>query len=242
MQIIVTESYDEMSARAFDEISGLVQANPACVLGLATGTTPIGIYERLVGACASGALSFAHVTTFNLDEYCGLAPADKQSYRFFMDTHLFNHVDIDKGRTHVPAGDGVSDNTCTDYERMIKEAGGIDLQLLGLGHNGHIGFNEPCEFFPKETHEVSLAESTIQANSRLFDSIDDVPRSAITMGIGTIMAARKVVVVANGAGKAAIVKRAFTGPVTPEVPASILQFHPDAVVIVDAAAAAELAL
>lgn len=240
MQIIITDDYQAMSRTAADEIAALIKADPSCVLGLATGSTPIGLYEDLVADCEGGALSFKDVTTFNLDEYCGLEGAHDQSYRYFMNKHLFDHVDIDKSRTHVPTGTGDAAQACEEYERMIGDAGGIDLQLLGLGHNGHIGFNEPCDVFPKETHEVDLTASTIEANSRLFDSIDDVPRKAVTMGIGTIMAARKVVVVANGSDKADIVKRSFTGPVTPEVPASILQFHPNVVVIVDALAGSEI--
>ncbi|HIT51534.1 MAG TPA: glucosamine-6-phosphate deaminase, partial [Candidatus Aveggerthella excrementigallinarum] len=162
-----------------------------------------------------------------------------QSYRYFMNKHLFDRVNIDKDRTHVPDGSNPdADAACAAYEEAIQQAGGVDLQLLGLGHNGHIGFNEPADVFPKMTNCVDLTESTITANSRLFDSIDDVPRQAYTMGIGTIMRARKVLVVANGEGKARIVRDAFFGDVTPRVPASILQFHPDVTVIVDAEAGA----
>ena len=223
-----------MSRRAADRIVAWIAADPACVLGLATGTTPIGLYADLVQDCTAGEVSFADVTTFNLDEYRGLDPKHDQSYRYFMKKHLFDHVDIDQARTHVPEGSNLdAEAVCAAYERAIEEAGGIDLQLLGLGPNGHIGFNEPEDTFPKATHCVDLTESTIQANSRLFDCIDDVPRQAYTMGIGTIMAARSVLVVVEGAHKAEIVKRAFFGPVTPQVPASILQFHQDATVIVD---------
>ncbi len=241
MNIIVTENYDEMSRVAADEIAACVAENPACVLGLATGSTPIGLYECLASDCADGKISFKDVTTFNLDEYVGLDGDHDQSYRYFMNAQLFDHVDIDKERTFVPSGttDDI-DAFCADYEEAIIEAGGIDVQLLGLGHNGHIGFNEPCDVFPRITHKVDLTESTIEANSRLFASKDEVPRQAVTMGVGTIMAARKVVVVASGADKAAIVKRAFFGPVAPEVPASILQFHPNVVVVIDEAAASEL--
>ena len=179
------------------------------------------------------------MTSFNLDEYRGLDPQHDQSYRYFMEHNLFSHVDIDPARTHVPDGACPdADAACAAYEQAIAEAGGLGLQLLGLGHNGHIGFNEPAPEFPKETHCVALTESTINANSRLFDSADDVPREAYTMGIGTIMAAKEILVVANGADKADIVRRAFFGPVTPEVPASILQFHPNVTVVVDKEAAA----
>ena len=234
MEFIIAESTEDMSRRAADRIASFVEADPSCVLGLATGTTPIGLYACLVEDCAAGKISFADVTTFNLDEYRGLDPEHDQSYRYFMKKHLFDHVDIDQARTHVPEGANPdADAVCAAYEEAIEAAGGIDLQLLG-----HIGFNEPCDHFPVDTHVVELTESTIQANSRLFDSIDDVPRQAYTMGIGTIMAARSVLVVVEGSHKAEIVKKAFFGPVTPEVPASILQFHPDATVIVDPAAGA----
>ena len=237
MEFIIANSVEEMSRLAADRISMQVEADPSCVLGLATGTTPIGLYADLVEDCAQGKVSFADVTTFNLDEYRGLSPEHDQSYRYFMKKHLFDHIDIDQARTHVPAGSDLdAQAVCRDYEEAIEAAGGIDLQLLGLGPNGHIGFNEPCDEFPACTHMVDLTESTIEANSRLFDCIDDVPRQAYTMGIGTIMAARTVLVVVEGAHKAEIVKRAFFGPVTPDVPASILQFHQNATIIVDAEA------
>lgn len=233
MEIIIAKDYDEMSRMAADMVEECVQETPECVLGLATGSTPIGMYEKLVADCKDGKISFAGVETFNLDEYVGLAPDHDQSYRYFMNHNLFDHVDIDKAHTHVPSGVGNGDEVCEEYEDAIREVGGIDLQVLGLGHNGHIGFNEPCDNFPRGTHEVELTQSTINANSRLFDSADDVPRKAITMGIGTIMAARSIVVLASGEDKAEIVKRAFLGEVTPEVPASVLQFHPNVTVIVD---------
>lgn len=243
MDIIITEDYEQMSRAAADIIATRIKEKPDCVLGLATGSTPIGLYKCLVDDYKAGEISFANVQTFNLDEYRGLSPEHDQSYRYFMQKNLFDHVDVKPEATHVPDGaaeDG--DLACEEYEDSIYEAGGLDLQLLGLGHNGHIGFNEPCDVFPTETHRVELTESTIQANSRLFDSIDEVPREAYTMGIGTIMAAEEILVVANGEGKADIVNRAFFGPVTPQVPASILQFHPNVTVIVDDAAAAKLPL
>lgn len=239
MKLLIEESYEDMSRRAADVIAEVVVEKPNCVLGLATGSTPIGLYADLVSDCKEGKISFKDVGTYNLDEYRGLAGDHDQSYRYFMNVNLFDHVDIDKAATHVPDGACEdADAACAAYEEAIEAAGGVDIQLLGLGHNGHIGFNEPCDEFPKATHCVTLTESTIQANSRLFDSIDEVPREAYTMGIGTIMKAKKILVVANGEGKADIVRRAFFGPVTPEVPASILQFHPDVTVIVDAAAGA----
>lgn len=241
MEFIITEDYDQMSRTAADIIGGCVRMQPDCTLGLATGSTPIGTYACLVEDYEDGKLDFSDITTFNLDEYVGLEPTHDQSYRYFMNENLFDKVNIDKAATHVPNGaSDDADATCDAYEAAIVGNGGIDLQLLGLGHNGHIGFNEPADDFPVTTHAVDLTESTINANSRLFDSIDDVPRRAYTMGIGTIMGARQVLVVASGSDKADIVARAFTGPVVPQVPASILQLHPNCTVVLDAEAAAKL--
>ena len=241
MEFIIAEDYEGMSRAAADVVGSVMQDDPACVLGLATGSTPIGMYACLAEDAASGTVSFADATTFNLDEYVGLPGTHDQSYRYFMDQNLFDKVDIDKARTNLPDGCAADlEAMCDAYETKIEDAGGIDIQVLGIGHNGHIGFNEPCEDFPVATHPVDLTESTIQANSRLFDDVADVPRRAVTMGIGTIMKARKVLVVANGEGKADIVSEAFTGPVVPEVPASVLQLHPDVTVVLDAAAAAKL--
>lgn len=241
MKIVIADDYDHMSRLAADLIEECIRTVEAPVLGLATGSTPIGTYERLVADCDAGKVDFSNATTFNLDEYAGLEPTDPQSYRYFMDDHLFDHVNIRKERTHVPAGKtDDAQAMCAQYEVDIAGAGGIDLQLLGLGHNGHIGFNEPSDEFPVGTHVVDLTESTINANSRLFDSADDVPRQAYTMGIGTIMGARRIVVVASGSDKADIVARAFTGPVEPRVPASVLQLHPDVTVICDVSAAAKI--
>ncbi len=241
MEFIITDTYDQMSRAAADAIGAKVRSCPDCTLGLATGSTPIGTYACLVADHETGMLDFSGVTTFNLDEYAGLAPDHCQSYRYFMNDNLFDHVNIDKARTHVPNGaDANADAVCDEYEQAIWDNGGIDLQLLGLGHNGHIGFNEPADAFPVGTHAVQLTESTINANSRLFDSIDEVPRSAYTMGIGTIMGAREVLVVVSGADKADIVAKAFCGPVVPQVPASVLQLHPACTVICDAEAAAKL--
>ncbi len=242
MELIVASSYEEMSRLAADMLSGIVSAKPNCVLGLATGTTPIGLYADLVSDYEAGKISFAGVTTFNLDEYRGLDGDHPQSYRYFMRHNLFDHVDIDLARTHTPDVACADEKAASDaYERAIGEAGGIDIQLLGIGNNGHIGFNEPSDEFSKVTHTVKLTSTTRYANSRLFDSIDEVPTEARTMGIGTIMRARKILLVANGEGKARIVKEAIEGPVTPKVPASILQFHPDVTVIVDPQAGALLA-
>lgn len=241
MEFIISETYEEMSREAADVVEAVMDEIPSCVLGLATGSTPIGMYACLVKDCKEGKVSFADVTTFNLDEYVGLPGTHDQSYRYFMDENLFDSVDIDKARTNLPDGCAADPQAmCAAYEVAIEEAGGIDIQVLGLGHNGHIGFNEPADDFPVCTHPVDLTESTINANSRLFNSADEVPRQAVTMGIGTIMKARKVIVLANGSGKADIVKQAFTGPVVPQVPASVLQLHPDVTVVLDEEAAAKL--
>lgn len=241
MKIIKTADYSEMSRKAANIIAEQMILKPNSVLGLATGSSPIGTYKELVKMNEAGDIDFSDITTVNLDEYRGLPRDNDQSYYYFMNDNLFNHVNIDKARTHVPNG-MVEDaeKECGNYEALIKEVGGVDLQLLGLGHNGHIGFNEPADEFDKVTHCVDLQESTIEANKRFFASIDDVPRQAYTMGIGTIMSAKKILVVVSGADKAEIVKKAFTGPVTPSVPASILQMHPDVTVICDAEAYAKI--
>ncbi len=241
MRIIKTADYNEMSKVAGNIIAAQMILKPNCVLGLATGSSPIGTYKELIKKYENGDIDFSDITTVNLDEYRGLPRTNDQSYYYFMNDNLFNHVNIDKARTHVPNGEVAdAEKECADYEALIKEVGGIDLQLLGLGHNGHIGFNEPSDEFDKVTHCVDLTESTIEANKRFFASADDVPKQAYTMGIGTIMTAKKILVVVSGADKAAIVKKAFTGPVTPNVPASILQMHPDVTVVCDASAYAEL--
>ena len=241
MQIIKTADYNEMIKKTANIIASQMILKPNSVLGLATGSSPIGTYKELIKKYENGDIDFSDITTVNLDEYRGLPRTNDQSYYYFMNDNLFNHVNINKERTHVPNG-MVEDaeKECSDYEALIKELGGIDLQLLGLGHNGHIGFNEPSDEFDKVTHCVDLQESTIEANKRFFASIDDVPRQAYTMGIGTIMAAKKILVVVSGTDKANIVKKAFTGPVTPNVPASILQMHPDVTIICDAEAYAQL--
>jgi glucosamine-6-phosphate deaminase len=229
-----------MSSAAAREIVGFVNDYPTCTLGLATGSTPIGTYKALSDAQTAGDVTFAGVTTFNLDEYCGLTPDNPQSYRYFMDTNLFNHVDIDPCATHLPCGVDADASSCEAYEAAIEAAGGIDLQVLGLGNNGHIGFNEPADYFPVTTHLVDLHPSTLQANSRLFEHIDHVPRRAITMGIGTIMKAGRIVVLVNGEGKADIVRDVIEGPVVPQVPASVLQLHRDVTFFLDKAAASKL--
>ncbi|MCR8908280.1 MULTISPECIES: glucosamine-6-phosphate deaminase [Atopobiaceae] len=237
MRIVRAKDYEDMSRKAGNIIAAQVVAKPDCVLGLATGSTPIGAYKRLIEGYEAGDLDFSQVKTYNLDEYRGLPGTHDQSYRYFMNVNLFDHVNIDKANTHVP--DGLMEDyeaACAEYDAAVAAAGGQDLQLLGIGNNGHIGFNEPGDAFVKGTHCVDLTESTIQANSRLFDSIDDVPRQAFTMGIGTIMAAKTVLVMANGEVKAQAVHDMIYGPITPSCQASILQLHPNVVVVADEAA------
>ncbi len=237
MKIIKAKDYKDMSRKAANIISAQVIMKPESVLGLATGSTPIGTYAQLVEWYQKGDLDFSGVTTVNLDEYKGLTRDNDQSYYYFMNDHLFSKVNIDKSRTFLPDGtEADSDKACADYNRVIASVGGVDLQLLGLGHNGHIGFNEPNDIFEAETHCVNLTESTVKANQRFFASMDDVPKQAYTMGIKTIMQAKKILVVVSGEDKAAIVKEAFFGPVTPKVQASILQFHKDVIVVADEAA------
>ena len=237
MKIIRAKDYADMSRKAANIISAQVIMKPNCVLGLATGGTPVGAYAQLVDWYNKGDIDFSEVTTVNLDEYRGLPKEHPESYWSFMHRNLFDKVNIDPAKINLPDGTNPdAEDACAKYNQIIHAVGGIDLQLLGIGHDGHIGFNEPCDHFPTGTHVVDLAERTIEANQRFFASRDEVPRKAVTMGIGTIMAARKVVLVASGAEKAPIVKEAFFGPVTPQVPASILQMHPDVTLVADEAA------
>lgn len=237
MRIYQCADYKAMSRQAANLISAQVIMKPECVLGLATGSTPIGVYDQLVEWVEKKDLSFARVTSVNLDEYRGLSPHHEQSYRYFMQTHLFDRVDIKVENTNVPNGLAVDpDAECARYDKVIQDLGGIDLQLLGLGHNGHIGFNEPADSFVLGTHLVNLTTSTIEANKRFFASEADVPRQALTMGIRNIMQAKKVLVVVSGEDKAEAVAKSFAGPVTPQVPASILQIHPDVILVADEAA------
>ena len=237
MQIYRAKDYEDMSRKAANIIASQVVLKPDCVLGLATGSTPIGAYKNLVEKYEQGDLDFSQVTTVNLDEYKGLPRENDQSYYYFMHDNLFDHVNVKPENTHLPDGTKEdSDEECARYEELIRTLGGQDLQLLGLGHNGHIGFNEPDAIFEKATHCVDLQESTIEANKRFFASADDVPKQAYTMGIGTIMQSKKILVVVSGEDKADTVAKAFFGPVTPEVPASILQFHKDVILVADEAA------
>ena len=234
MRIYKAKDYADMSRKAANIVSAQVIMKPNCVLGLATGSTPIGLYKQLVEWFKKGDLDFSEVMTVNLDEYKGLSRENDQSYYYFMHQNLFDHVNIPVENTHLPNGmEPDSQKECKRYTELIQSLGGVDLQLLGIGHNGHIGFNEPGESFDKQVHCVNLTESTIEANKRFFASADDVPKQAYTMGIKTIMQARKVLVVANGLAKAKAVKAVVSGPVTPECPGSILQMHPDCILVAD---------
>lgn len=237
MKIIRAKDYEEMSRKAANFIASQIIMKPDCVLGLATGSSPIGIYQYLTAYYEKGDLDFSQVSTVNLDEYRGMKPEDEQSYAYFMRSHLFDHVNIDLANTNIPDGMAQEPQAeCRRYEELIASYGGVDLQLLGMGHNGHIGFNEPGAVFEKMTRCVDLAESTIEANKRFFASVQEVPKQAYSMGIGTIMKAKKILVVVSGRDKAEMFARAFSGDVTPAVPASVLQLHPDVTVVADAEA------
>ncbi len=232
MKFFKVDSYEQLSQKAADIIASQVILKPDCVLGLATGSSPLGAYAKLAEKCNKGELDFSAVTSVNLDEYVGLDGSNDQSYRYFMNTNLFSKINIDINKTNVPNGCAEDvDAECKRYDKLIEDLGGIDLQLLGIGLDGHIGFNEPCEEFIKGTNYVTLDPSTIEANARFFNSIEDVPTKAITMGMGAIMNAKRVLLIANGKNKKDIVEKAFFGPITPLVPASILQLHPDLTVI-----------
>lgn len=231
MQWITVSSYEELSRSAADRITALLRQKPNAVLGLATGSSPIGIYDRLKADFQDGRVDFSRARSINLDEYLGLAPDHPQSYRYFMQTHLFDCINIPAEATFVPNGCAEDPEAeCRAYDAVIAEQG-IDLQILGIGLDGHIGFNEPGDSFIKGTHVIDLHESTIRANARFFGSEEDVPRRAITMGIGGIMNAKEILLIANGASKKEILRTALTGPITPLIPASILQLHPNLTVI-----------
>lgn len=232
MKFITVPTYEKMSRQAANIISAQVIMKPNSVLGLATGSSPLGIYRQLIDWYNKGDIDFSGTTSVNLDEYVGLKETDPQSYRYFMQTNFFDHINIHRENTFVPDGCAKNpDQECAEYDARIERLGGIDLQLLGIGLDGHIGFNEPASVFVKSTHVVDLHESTIRANARFFESEADVPRQAITMGMVSIMQAKKILLIANGRAKKDIVQRAFFGPITPEIPASILQLHPDLTVV-----------
>ena len=237
MKIIVCENYAEISARAAELIADLVKAKPDCVLGLATGSTPVGMYKELIAKNTAGEISFKDVTTYNLDEYYPIEPTHEQSYRYFMNVNLFDHIDIDKTKTFVP--NGLTENPEEEgaaYDAAIEAAGGVDLQVLGIGQNGHIAFNEPDDALIAGTHITSLTDDTIEANSRFFASKEDVPTRAFTMGIGSIMKAKKIILLANGANKHAAIAQMLDDKITTQCPATILKAHPDVYLFCDKAA------
>ncbi len=237
---IIIDTPERLAEIAAERYVKLLNDRPKAVLGLATGGTPVGLYQQLIKLNKAGKLSFKDATSFNLDEYIGLEGTHDQSYRYFMNDNLFNHIDIPMARTHVPCGLGDTERAAADYEQAIAAAGGIDLQLLGIGHNGHIAFNEPGTPFGSLTHKVALTESSRTANARFFQNLDEVPTHAITMGIRSIMNARAIILIAIGEGKAPIMERVVNGPVTEQVPASVLQLHPDAELYLDHLAASKL--
>lgn len=236
MKLIVCKNYEEMSEVAANILADVMKANPACVLGLATGSTPVGMYKKLIEKNAAGEIDFSAVTTVNLDEYYPISPDNDQSYRYFMNENLFNHVNIDKTRTFVPDGmaaDPVA--ACEAYEETVAAVGAADIQVLGIGQNGHIGFNEPAEALEVKTHVTGLTESTIKANARFFATEADVPTKALTMGIGTILGAKKIIILANGAAKHEAVSKMLAGKLDTSCPASMLNLHADVTVICDEA-------
>lgn len=234
MNVTRAKDYQNMSRQAANIISAQVIMKPNCVLGLATGSTPLGTYKQLIEWYKKGDLDFSKVSSVNLDEYLGLSPDDEQSYFYFMKHNFFQHINILTNNTYIPDGtDSNTEHACKTYNQVIKTLGGIDLQLLGIGANGHIGFNEPGEYFETETHCVALAQNTIEANARFFADKNEVPTHAYTMGIKSIMQAKKIIILANGKSKADAVFKAFWGPITPQIPASILQLHPDITLIAD---------
>lgn len=241
MEIIILPDAESVGKETARRIANLIRRKPNCVLGLATGSTPIPCYRELIRMHEEEGLDFSYVTTFNLDEYYPIDPRHNQSYRYFMNTELFDHINIEKTRTFVPYGLAPDPyEHCLWYEEQIKAAGGIDLQILGIGHNGHIAFNEPGSSLASRTRVKTLTRETIEANARFFDRQEDVPRYAITMGIGTIMEAQEIILLATGEGKADAVAKAVEGPVTTMCPASVLQLHPRVTFILDEPAASNL--
>ena len=241
MKLIVVRSYEEMSMKAAEVIANQMKEKEDSVLGLATGSTPEGMYAELVKMYENKEIDLSKITTFNVDEYYGLDPQNDQSYNYFMNKHLLGKVNVNKDKTNIPAGITEDvETTARDYDKKIADHGGIDIQVLGIGVNGHIGFNEPGPYFVGQTHKVDLSEETIEANSRFFENAEEVPKQAITMGMMSILQAKKILLLANGQGKADAIYNSLQGPITPQVPASILQLHKDLVVIVDEDAASKL--
>ena len=241
MKKMICKNYDALSYLAADIIAEQIKNKPDTVLGLATGSTPMGTYKELVRRNKKGVVDFSGVTTFNLDEYYKISGDNPQSYHYFMYRNLFDHININRNNIHIPDGNTVSvEQECERYDRLIRDAGGIDLQVLGIGSNGHIGFNEPASELITKTHLTALTENTIQDNARFFNHADEVPVHAITMGLGTILKAKRIILLISGKNKAEIFKKAFEGKITTNLPASLLQLHPDTTVIVDEEAAFKL--
>lgn len=241
MRIIIEKDYEAMSKKSAEILAEVVNEKPEAVLGLATGGTPVSMYRNLIDMNKEGKIDFSKVTSVNLDEYKGLSGDHDQSYRYFMNNNLFNHINIDKKNTYVPNGLAEDiEKECGEYDKRIENLGGIDLQLLGIGNNGHIGFNEPDDFLHMSTHLTGLTEGTIEANARFFDKKEDVPTEAITMGLGGIMKAKKILLIASGENKAEIISKLVEGKITTQVPATLLQVHPNVTIVVDEAAASLL--
>lgn len=243
MKLIVVKDYEEMSDKAAQIIADQIKEKPDSILGLATGSTPEGMYAELVKMFENKEIDFSKITTFNLDEYFGINPENEQSYKYFMKKHLLGKVNLKEENTNIPAGiTNDVEKTTSEYDGKILQLGGIDIQVLGIGGNGHIGFNEPNDYFVGETHKVDLSQDTIDANSRFFDNLEDVPKQAITMGMKSIMQSKKILLLANGDNKSEAIFNSLQGPITPQVPASILQLHRDLIVIIDEKAASKLKL
>ena len=236
--IIVEEDYSSMSRKSAEIVSYQIANKPNSVLGLATGSTPKGLYKELIQLYKNNKVNFKEITSFNLDEYYPISKDNKNSYAYYMDNHLFKHVNIDKNKAFIPNGETDNvDKMCKNYDQMIYDTGGIDLQILGIGNNGHIGFNEPDVDFELTTHLVKLDDKTIEANARFFDNIDNVPKSAVSMGIQNIMQSKKIILMASGEGKAKIIHDMIFGKITPKLPASILQLHNNVTILLDSKAA-----
>lgn len=241
MEVIIKNNYREVSELAAQYLLNTVKSKTNAVIGLPTGGTPLGMYSIIVNEFNNNNISFQNVTTFNLDEYIGLEKTNKNSYYYFMNEHLFSHIDIKQENINIP--NGMTNNVkqeCSSYENKIKAAGLMDILFIGIGKNGHIGFNEPADYFEPYTHEVKLQDNTIAANSRFFDRIENVPKTAITMGIKTILSAKKIVLIASGVSKAEVIAKAIKGKITPQLPASILQLHNNITIIIDKEAAKNL--
>ena len=234
MNFIVCNNYEEISEKAAEIIAELVKSKPNCILGLATGSTPVGTYKELINKNKNGEISFKNTVSYNLDEYYPISPENNQSYRYFMNENLFNHIDIPMENTHLLNGEAKDpDAECKAYDEAIKNAGGIDIQILGIGRNGHIAFNEPDEALIAPTHKTGLTADTIDANSRFFESTDLVPKFALTMGMASIFAARKIILLANGASKAQAISELRSDKITTSNPSSLLKLHPDVSIICD---------